>query len=492
MRRFSLAAIGLTAALSACSFGPDGKPPVLPSVAHYGATAQPARSVTAEGVSQTFEAGAKPVPDWWKLYGSEPLNALVDEGLRNSPSLAAADKTLAAAREQLRAQVGESMLPSIDLGGETTRQRAIGVPNFGPPTVLYNLFVGQVRAQYTFDLFGASRLADQALAAQVDSQSWQFDAARRALAANIVTGAIGAAALRAQIDTTERLIVLANEDALDTQRRYELGSASRSDALNAQSSAAALAASLPGLRAQWLATRHALAVMLGRTPDQAPADLDLASLTVPANVPVVVPSELLAARPDIQAADALLKAAAAQVGVATAQLFPSLSLSASMGKAGFSWPVALSGAGAIWGVGASLSQPLFHGGALLAQKRAAQASYEAAVAQYKQTVLTALRNVADSLAALEQDNQALSFADTASRTSMSVFTDSTARARLGAIPPSAVRASERQYRNARLDAIRYESARLSDTALLFQAMGSPNGGTASVAADNAAAAGTAK
>ena len=276
--------------------------------------------------------------------------------------------------------------------------------------------------------------------------------------------------------------MLANDDARETQRRYELGSASRADALEAQSNAAALAASLPGLRAQWLATRHALAVMLGRTPDQAPPDLDLASLTVPGNVPVVVPSELLASRPDIQAADALLKAAAAQVGVATAQLFPSLTLSASMGKGGFSWPTALSGAGAIWSVGASLSQPLFHGGALLAQKRAAQASYEAAVAQYKQTVLTAFRNVADSLAALEQDNQALSFSDTASRTAMSAFTDSAARERLGAIPPSASRASERQYRNARLDAIRYESARLSDTALLFQAMGSPTGSTANLAA----------
>lgn len=482
MMRFSLTTLAFASVLSACSFGPDGKPPALPPVSHYGVTAQPSHTVSAEGVSQTFDASAKPVPDWWKLYRSDALNALVDEGLRNSPNLAAADKSLAAAREQLRAQIGSSMLPSIDLGGQVDRERAIGVPNFGPPTVLYNLFVGQIRAQYTFDLFGAARLADRALAAQVDSQSWQFDAARRALAANIVTGAIGAAALRAQIDTTERLVVLADEDARETQRRYELGSASRSDALNAQSSAAGLAASLPGLKAQWLSTRHALAVMLGRTPDQAPPDLDLAALTVPANVPVVVPSDLLASRPDIQAADALLKAAAAQVGVATAQMFPSLSLSAQMGKAGFSWPTALSGAGAIWGIGASLSQPLFHGGALLAQKRAAQASYEAAVSQYKQTVLTAFRNVADSLAALEQDNEALSFADTASRTSMSVFSDSTARARLGAIAPSSVRASERQYRNARLDAIRYESARLTDTALLFQAMGSPNGGAANVAA----------
>ena len=148
-------------------------------------------------------------------------------------------------------------------------------------------------------------------------------------------------------------------------------------------------------------------MLLGRTPDAAPDDLDLARLHVPEQVPVVVPSELLRARPDIQAADAAVKAAAADVGVATAQMFPSLSLSASMGQGGFSWPVALSGAGAIWSIGASLSQPLFHGGALLAQRRAAQDTYDATVSQYKQTVLAAFQNVADTLAALEHDAQAL-------------------------------------------------------------------------------------
>ncbi len=174
----------------------------------------------------------------------------------------------------------------------------------------------------------------------------------------------------------------------------------------------------------------------------------------------------------------MLKAAAAQVGVATAQMFPSLSLSASMGKGGFSWPIALSGAGALWSIGGSLSQPLFHGGALLAQRRAAMHSYDAAVDQYKQTVLTAFRNVADTLAALEQDNEALAFADTASRASEGMFNDSAARVRLGAIPPSAARASERQVPNAQLNAIRYAGARLSDTATLFQAMGSPAHGSA--------------
>ncbi|SAK61643.1 efflux transporter outer membrane subunit [Caballeronia ptereochthonis] len=461
------------AVLGACAFAPDGKPPVMPQPAHYGALPQAESSVTAEGASQRFVAGAKPVPAWWKLYRSDALNALVDEGLRGSPNLAAVDKSLLAAREQLRAQVGSSLLPSVDAGGQVARQRGLGVPNFGPPTALYNLFVGQIQAQYTFDLFGAARFENASLAAQVDNQAFQLDAARRALAANIVTGAIGAAALHAQIDVTERLVALASDDALDAERRYALGSASRADMLNAQQNAASLASQLPGLRAQWLATRHALAVLLGRTPDRAPDDLDLASLTVPSDVPVVLPSELLQTRPDIQAADAALKAAAAQVGVATAQLFPSLSISASMGKGGFNWPTALSGAGALWSVGASLSQPIFHGGALLAQRRAAIATYDAAVEQYKQTVLAAFQNVANTLASLDNDSEALAFADTASRAARDASADAAARVRLGAIPPRAARGSEQQYLNARLSAIRASSARMSDTAALFQAMGSP-------------------
>ncbi|SAK76111.1 RND efflux system outer membrane lipoprotein [Caballeronia hypogeia] len=467
------ALIAVCAMLGACALGPDGKPPAMPQPAHYGAQPQAELSVMAEGASQRFVTGATPVPEWWKLYRSDALNALVDEGLRASPNLAAADKGLVAAREQLRAQVGSSLLPRIDAGGQATRQRGLGIPEAGPPTVLYNLFVGQIQAQYTFDLFGAARYENASLAAQVDQQAFQLDAARRALAANIVTGAIGAAALHAQLDVTERLVALANDDAHDAERRYALGSASRADMLAAQQNAASLAASLPGLSAQWLATRHALAVLLGRTPDRAPDDLDLTGLTVPSDVPVVLPSELLRTRPDIQAADSALKAAAAQVGVATAQMFPSLSISASMGKGGFDWPTALSGAGALWSVGASLSQPIFHGGALRAQRRAAIATYDAAVEQYRQTVLAAFQNVANTLAALETDSEALAFADTASSKARDVSADAAARVRLGAIAPRAARGSEQQYLDARLSTIRASSARMSDTAALFQAMGSP-------------------
>jgi NodT family efflux transporter outer membrane factor (OMF) lipoprotein len=469
----ALAVSGGALALAACSFGPNGNPPAMPQPAHYGVEPQPAETVPAQGVAQQFVAGAKPVPTWWRLYQSDDLNALVDEGLRNSPTLAATDKSLTAAREQLRAQVGSSMLPTIDAVGQAARQRALAIPELGPNTFLYNDFVGQLQAHYTIDLFGASRLANAALASRVNVQVYQLESARRALAANIVSAAITAAALHAQIDTTERLVTLANEDAHDTARRYGLGAVSHTDMLNAQQSAASLSAGLPGLRQQWVSTRHALAVLLGRTPDAAPPDLDLTQLQVPAQVPVVVPSELLRARPDIQAADAALKAAAGDVGVATAQLYPSLSLNASMGQGGFSWPAVLTGAGAIWAVAGSLSQPIFHGGALFAQRRAALATYDAATEQYRQTVLTAFQNVADTLAALEHDAQALDAANAAAQAAKGIADETAARYRLGAVPVSAARSSEQQYRNARLDEIRYTGARLTDTAALFQAMGTP-------------------
>ncbi len=461
-------------ALAGCSlFAPSGDAPAMPAPAHYGAAALPENTVAAQGVAQHFEVGAQPVPDWWRQYQSPRLDALVDEGLRASPTLAASTHALQAAKEQLRAQIGSSLLPQIDLGGQAARERNLGVPNLGPTTALYNLFEGQIQASYTLDLFGASRFANRELQKRVDVTAFQLDASRRALAANIVTSAITSAALAEQMRATERLVALADAQATDTAARNRLGSASRADLLSAQQSAASIAASLPALRQQWLGARHALAVLLGRTPDQAPDDLALAELHLPESVPVVVPSTLLESRPDIRAADAALKASAAAVGVATAQLFPQISLSASLGQAGFSWPTALSGVGGIWSVGASLTQPLFHGGALLAQRRAAQANYAAAVEQYRATVLTAFQNVADSLAALDDDAQALDASSRAAEAARGAADDTAARVRLGALPPSAARSSEQQYRNAQLDAIRATSTRLADTARLFQAMGTP-------------------
>lgn len=468
-----LAALPLVLALGACAFAPDSKPPVVAQPTQYGVEAAPAAGAYTQGVAQRFERGAHPVPQWWKRYGSDALNALVEEGLANSPDLAAAERNLASAREQLRGQVNSSLLPSVDAGASATRNRALTMPELPEPTALFNVFTGQIQASYNLDLFGAARFANTSLAAQVAQQAYQLEAARRSLAANIVTGAITSASLAERVALTEKQVVLLRQVAHDTQRRYELGSASQNDALDADQDAATLEASLPGLRARWHATRHALAVLLGRSPDQAPPDLAFDTIAVPEEVPVVVPTELLASRPDIRVAEAALEAAAADVGLATAQLFPSLSLSASMGKGGFAWSDALSAGGSIWAIGASLTQPIFHGGQLLAERSAAKERYEAAVLQYKQTVLTAFRDVADTLSRLDAGGQALASAEASRRAAEQSYRNTASRVRLGALAPYTQYAAEQHYVAARLRELEYANSRMTETAALFQAMGSP-------------------
>src|SRR6266436_3918035 len=397
LKRPALAALTLTAA--ACgAFGPDREPPKMPSPAHYAVEAQPAQLPLADGVAQQLETGTRPFPKWWTMYQSDALDALVDEGLAKSPSLAAAQSTLKAAREGLRSQIGQNMLPSVDVGFSPTRQRALGLPMLSQQTFLYNVFAAEVKTSYTFDFFGAAVLADRALARQVQQQDYQLESGRRALAANIVVATMAAA-------------------------------------------------SLP-LRAQALAVRHAQAVLLGRTPDQAPEPLPLHSLRLPGTVPLSIASDLLHQRPDILAAEAGVRAAADAAGAATAAMFPSLTLSASYGRGGFDWSTFTSPAGAIWSVGASLTQPLFHGGALVARKHQYEAAHDAAVAQYRQTVLAAFQNVADTLVSLDEDANTLVQTQRAATAAHSVQRDTESRYRLGATPFFATLTAGQQYQSA--------------------------------------------
>src|SRR5580698_10147130 len=321
--------------LAACAFAPLKNPPAPATTNTYAAQSVPDASVAADGVGQRFTLGAQAVPDWWRQFGSEQLDAWVDEGLRNNASLAAVRHTLEAVHQEYRAQVGGTLLPSIDAGGQVSRQRALGFPDFGPPTNLYDVFAGQLQLSYTFDLFGAVRYGVREAAAQVDLQSYHFAAAQRALAANIVIGAVNASALSASLAVSERQSQLAHEQADLADRAYRTGAATHEDVLTAQQNAAALDASLPALRSQALRARHALAVLMGRTPNQAPEVLPLAAFQLPDEVPISVPSDLLHQRPDVLAAEATVHVAAAQVGVATAELYPRISLSASFGSATF-------------------------------------------------------------------------------------------------------------------------------------------------------------
>ncbi len=466
------ATMGVAMLATGCAFGPGKALPEVAQPNQYGTEIAPERTVQAQGVAQRIVPVPSPQPYWWRAYGSDALNQLVDEALANNLDLKTATHRLAAAREQWVAQTGATTLPTVGVGGDAARQRALGLPIPGTPnTSLYNTFVGQAEVRYTFDLFGAIRYDNEALGERVGQQAYQLQAARNAVAANVVSGVITLAGTQAQIREMKRIIELSEHDARDRARQVELGAASRTALLDAQRIAAALTAQLPGLQAQARASRHALAVLLGRTPDLAPFDIGFDQLSVPDTVPVVVPSALLQSRPDIAAAGAALRAASADVGLATANMFPRLSLSASMGQAGFDWSTAVSGAGAIWSAAASLTAPLFQGGALRAQRRAALQSYEAAVSSYRQTVLSAFQEVADALAELEHGNQSLAAADAAWRAAQAQYESTNMQVQLGAVPPYVARATAQQASQAHQDALRFATARLLETARLFHAMG---------------------
>jgi NodT family efflux transporter outer membrane factor (OMF) lipoprotein len=470
----SVTLLAVVLGVSACTaFGPSRKPPKMPEPAHYSVDSQSAQTVAADGVAQQIATGVRPVPEWWKEFASDDLNALVDEGLRNSPSYASAQATLKAAREQLRGQIGDNLFPKVDLEFDPSRQRSLGIPVLPQQTFIENVFVAQANASYTFDFFGAAFLADRALAGQVKQQALQLEATRRALVTNIVVATINSASMAEQVAATEALVNLGEERARQIASRYKLGSASREEMLSSEQDAANAAATLPALRAQALAVRHAQAVLIGRTPDNAPPQLLLSDLKLPESVPVSVPTELLRQRPDILAAEAALRAAADEAGAATASMFPSLTLSASYGHGAFDWSTFSSPQGVIWSVAGSVTQPLFHGGALFARRRQYQANYEAAVGQYKQTVLSAFRTVADTLVSLDEDANTLAQTQRAETAAQSLNGDTEARYKLGATAYYATLTAGQQYQNARVQVARARASRLADTAALFDSMGNP-------------------
>jgi NodT family efflux transporter outer membrane factor (OMF) lipoprotein len=455
------------------SFGPERRPPVIATSDHYSVSEQPEQLPQADEVAQALAQGERPVPQWWKAYGSPQLTAMVEEGLNNSPSLAAAQATLNSAREQLRGQIGQNLLPQVDLSFDPARERALGIPILPQQTFIENVFMAQAQASYTFDFFGAALLADRALAGQVHQQAYQLAATRRALATNIVVATINVASMQDQVNATEKLVALGEQRAQQMADRYSLGSASRQEMLSAEQDAANAAATLPALRAQALAVRHAQAILLGRTPDNAPPAISLDALQVPPVVPVSVPSQLLHQRPDILAAEAAVRAAADAAGAATAAMFPSLTLNASWGHGGFDWSYFSSPAGVVWGVSGSLTQPLFHGGALFARRRQYQATYVAAVGQYKQTVLSAFRTVADTLVSLDEDANTVVQARRSDEAARAADEDTTSRYQLGATSFYLTLTAGQQYQNAHVQYIRARAARLADTAALFDSMGDP-------------------
>ena len=461
--------------LAGCASGPDFKPPAAPDVAGYTARALPAQTVaapTALGGAQRFVAGAPVAAEWWRQFGSAKLDALIEAALRASPTLEAAQATLRQARQNYEAKAGTTQYPQANANLGAQRQgvnnAAAGLPG-GERT--YNLFNTGVAVSYDLDLAGGNRRALEALAAQTEHQRYQLEAARLSLIGNLATTAIIQAQLAGQIEASAAILAAQEEQLALTRKRLALGAASERDVLALQTQVEQTRAGLPPLRLRLEQQQHLLATLAGQPPGSAaPPEFTLADFSLPGELPVSLPSELTRQRPDIQAAEALLAAASAQRGVAVSRLYPRIALSANLGAQALTAASLFDGGSLVWGLAGQLAQPLFNRG-LRAEVGATEAGFDAAAAHYRQTVLQALREVADVLRALDHDAQALASqaaADSAAQESLRLAQQLYA---LGAASYLDLLIAQQQAQQTRINLVAAQASRLADTTALYQAMG---------------------
>ncbi|CAE6695220.1 efflux transporter outer membrane subunit [Paraburkholderia nemoris] len=487
-RRLCVALCGC-AAVAGCMVGPDYRTPPAPATDTYTASPLPdqtASSPGAAGLPQRFVPGQDIPAAWWALFHCEPLDALIRQALVNSPNITAAQAALRQARENFSAQAGGTLLPSVDAQLGATREKLNGI-SFGEPGVVdeFNLYNASVNVSYKLDVFGGSRRELEALHAQIDYQRFQLQAAYLAMSANIVTAAVKEASLRAQIEATERIAAEEDEQLGVLGKQFELGGVGRTAVLSQQTLVAQTRATLPPLQQQLDQTRHQLAVLAGQLPSDATLpEFRLEMFSLPETLPVSLPSALVQQRPDILAADAVLHQASAQVGVATAAMYPQITLSASYGAEALTPAQVFKAGSTIWSLGAGLLQPVFHGGQLSAQKRAAEAAYEQANAQYRETVLLAFQNVADSLRALDHDATGLKAQTDAWRSASDSLELTRGQYRVGGVSYLALLDAQRQYQQTVVSLAQAQASRYADTAALFQALG---GGWWNAAAPSSAA-----
>lgn len=469
----------LTAALlttAGCAVGPDFRRPPAPDVEGY--TPQPLAKQTAAadaagGQAQQFVAGRDIPAQWWTLFHSESLNGLVEKALQANPSLEAAQAALRQAQENVYAARG-TLFPSVTADGSVTRQKNSGAQFGNPnnPGSLFTLYNASVNVSYGIDVFGLARRALESVEAQAEFQRYQLEAAYLTLTANVVTAAVQEASLRGQVAATQQIIKVEAEQLDVLQRQFEAGAIAKTNVLAQQVTLAQTQANLPPLEKQLALIRNQLTALAGNFPSQdIGVTFDLATLQLPRELPVSLPSQLVEQRPDIRAAEAQLHQASAQVGVATANMFPQFTLNGSIGSVATKAGDLFSSGTGIWSLGANLAQPLFRGGTLTHQRRAAVAAYDEAAAAYRGTVLSAFQNVADALRALQSDADALraqSLAAQAAADSLDIARDQYAN---GAISYLLLLNAQQAYQQTQVSLVQAQANRYADTAALFQALG---------------------
>ncbi|MBB5359343.1 NodT family efflux transporter outer membrane factor (OMF) lipoprotein [Rhodanobacter sp. ANJX3] len=458
--------------VAGCMVGPDFKQPPAPPVDRYAASAS-ATTANAGGDAQRFVTDMQLPAQWWMLFHSPALNQLITQALASNPGMQSARAALRQAQENVAAQKG-SYYPSVDAGINTTRQR-------NPSTLssplesnanYYTLTTAQVSVSYMPDIFGGNRRAVESLQAQADAQRFQLEATYLTLTSNVALAAIQEAGLRAQIAATHDIVDSQTKVLATVRREFALGQLAESDVAAQVALLAQAQATLPPLEKQLAQQRDALAALLGLySSDDIAVHFDLAELQLPHDLPLSIPSQLVRQRPDVRAAQAQWHAANAQVGVAIANRFPKLTLSAGAGSSPTRFNDLFKDATNFWSLGAGVAQPIFEGGSLLHQERAAKAANEQAEAQYRTTVVAAFQNVADTLFAIRSDADTLAAAQTSSSAAAKSLAIAQRQLALGDISEVALLNAQQTAQQAQIAVASAQASRYADTVALFQALG---------------------
>ncbi len=478
-------------AMAGCALGPNFHKPAAPAAAGYTSTPLPQSTASAQvrgGDAQRFVMGRDVPFNWWKDFGNPALNTLVEQALRANPTVPAAQAALRQAQELVYAQRGY-FFPTIaadyaferqQLPGNTATSSAPGPqgngqniqPSAPAQPVTYNFHTAELTVGYTPDVFGANRRKVESLDAQAQMQRFELEATYVTLASNVVAAAIQEASIRAQVAATNQIID-DNEKSLQVLRdKYQQGYAMRIDVAAQEAQLAQARALLPPLEKQFEQTRDLLRVLVGKFPnEEIEQTFTLASLTLPQNLPVSLPSRLIEQRPDVRAAEEQLRSANAQVGVAIASMLPQFSITGAVGGSATEFPWMFRSGGPFWDLIGGVAQPLFAGGTLLHTKRAADQALRQAAAQYQETVLTAYQNVADTLHAMLSDADELSEAVAAERAARVTLDLTREQMQDGFTDYLADLAAEIAYQQALLALVQAQSTRFGDTAALYQALG---------------------
>lgn len=473
--------IGLSVLTSGCKVGPNFHTPQGPATSQYIQNKSVKKTVSdpaskAAGKAQYFQLGRDIPSEWWHVFHSKGMNALIQAGIEHNPNLQAARAALVEANENYKVQVG-GLFPMIT-GNFAAQRERFSSSSFGGSTtstssaITFNLFNANVAATYALDVFGGVRRQIEAAGAQVDFQQFELEAAFLTLSSNIVTTSINIASLQAQIKATYQLIKAQRDTLTVLKGQFNLGGSSRTQVLLQETQLSTTIATLPPLKQSLAQQYHLLSILVGELPreDKLPI-LKFESLNLPQDLPLSCPSLLTRQRPDIRAAEALLHAASAQIGVATANIFPQVSLNGNYGGQSNVLDMLFASPNRVWGIGAGVAQTLFKGGSLLAQRRAAIAAFEQAAAQYKQTVLTAFQNVADVLRALQHDAELLKARKEVEVTSLATLKLTQQQFQLGGSSFLELLIAQRAYQESLISRIQAQTARFTDTAALYQALG---------------------